>query len=70
MAAFAHIMTLPGIGCTTENGEGSRMRRLVLIVVAVGLLAGILPGRAQAAGPEVKAKSAVLMDVHTGTVLC
>ena len=46
------------------------MRRLVLVVVAVGLLVGLLPGNAQAAGPEVKAKSAVLMDVQTGTVLC
>ena len=46
------------------------MRRLVLIVVAVALLVGFLPGKVQAAGPEVKAKSAVLMDVQTGTVLC
>ena len=46
------------------------MRRLVLVVVAVGLLVGLLPGNAQAAGPEVKAKSAVLMDVQTGTFLC
>ena len=45
------------------------MRRLVLVVVAVGLLVGLLPGNAQAAGPEVKAKSAVLMDVQTGTSL-
>ena len=46
------------------------MKRMGLVMLAVLLLAGILPGRAQAAGPEVKAKSAVLMDVHTGTVLC
>lgn len=46
------------------------MRRLVLVVVAVGLLVGLLPGMAAAAGPEVKAKSAVLMDVQTGTFLC
>ena len=46
------------------------MKRLVLVVVAVGLLAGLLPVMAAAAGPEVKAKSAVLMDVQTGTFLC
>ena len=46
------------------------MRRLVLVVVAVGLLMGLLPGNVRAAGPEVKAKSAVLMDVQTGTFLC
>ena len=46
------------------------MKRMGLVMLAVLLLAGILPGRAQAAGPEVKAKSAVLMDVQTGTVLC
>ena len=46
------------------------MRRLVLVIMTVGLLVGLLPGMAVAAGPEVKAKSAVLMDVQTGTVLC
>ena len=46
------------------------MRRFWVWVVAVALLAGLLPQDVQAAGPEVKAKSAVLMDVHTGTVLC
>ena len=46
------------------------MKRLVLGLVAVALLVGLLPGMAAAAGPEVKAKSAVLMDVQTGTVLC
>ena len=46
------------------------MRRLVLVMMTVGLLVGLLPGMAVAAGPEVKAKSAVLMDVQTGTVLC
>ena len=46
------------------------MRRFWVWAVAAALLAGLLPGRALAAGPEVKAKSAVLMDVETGTVLC
>ena len=46
------------------------MRRLVLMVVAVGLLAGLMTVTAAAAGPEVKAKSAVLMDVQTGMILC
>jgi len=46
------------------------MKRLGLVMVAVALLVGLLPGKVRAAGPEVKAKSAVLMDVQTGTVLC
>ena len=46
------------------------MRRFWVWAVVAALLAGLLPGKALAAGPEVKAKSAVLMDVHTGTVLC
>ena len=39
-------------------------------MLAMALAVGLLPGKVQAAGPEVKAKSAVLMDVQTGTVLC
>ena len=46
------------------------MRRFWVWAVAAALLAGMLPGKALAAGSEVKAKSAVLVDVHTGTVLC
>ena len=46
------------------------MRRFWVWTVVAALLVGLLPGRVQAAGPEVKAKSAVLMDVQTGTVLC
>jgi len=45
------------------------MRKVAAVLVCC-LILGLLPGRAQAAGPEVKAKSAVLMDVQTGTVLC
>ena len=45
------------------------MRRLMLGLVAVALLVGLLPGNVKAAGPEVAAKSAVLMDVETGAVL-
>ena len=45
------------------------MRRFWVWAVAAALLMGLLPGRALAAGPEVKAKSAVLMDVETGTLL-
>lgn len=44
------------------------MRRFGSVVLAVLLC--LLPLKVQAAGPEVKAKSAVLMDVHTGTLLC
>ena len=46
------------------------MKRLGLVMVAAALLVGLLPHKVQAVGPEVKAKSAVLMDVQTGTVLC
>ena len=45
------------------------MRRFWVWAVAAALLIGLLPGKALAAGSEVKAKSAVLMDVHTGKVL-
>ena len=45
------------------------MKRLSWILVILGVLAGLLPISAQAAAPEVPAKSAVLMDVNTGTVL-
>ena len=46
------------------------MKRFGSAVLVCCLLLGLLPGQAWAAGPEVKAKSAVLMDVQTGTVLC
>ena len=45
------------------------MKRLGWILVAISLLIGLLPFAAQAAGLEVEAKSALLMDVATGTVL-
>ena len=45
------------------------MKRLVWILVMVSLLLGLLPFAAQAANLEVEAKSALLMDVATGTVL-
>ena len=43
------------------------MKRMGLVVLAALLV--LLPGKVEAAGPEVAAKSAVLMDVETGTVL-
>ena len=46
------------------------MKRLGSAVLALVLTLTLLPGKARAAGPEVAAKSAVLMDVETGTVLC
>ena len=46
------------------------MKRFGSVVLALAVMLCLLPGKVQAAGPEVKAKSAVLMDVHTGTVLC
>ena len=45
------------------------MKRMVLIVVSICLLLGILPIWAQAADLDIKAKSALLMDAATGTVL-
>ena len=45
------------------------MKRLGSAVLALALVLTLLPGKAWAAGPEVKAKSAVLMDVETGTLL-
>ncbi len=45
------------------------MRRLCWIAVIFGVLAGFVPIRAQAVELDIPAKSAVLMDVATGTVL-
>lgn len=45
------------------------MKRLGIVCLAVLLAVGLLPGRARAAELEVKAKSAVLIDAATGTVL-
>ena len=44
------------------------MRKVAAVLVCC-LVLGLLPGKVRAAGPEVAAKSAVLMDVETGTVL-
>ena len=48
------------------------MKRLCWCIVVLCLVVGLLPvgAAAAAAGPEVPAKSAVLMDVATGTLLC
>ena len=45
------------------------MKRLVWILVCLSLLMGLLPLTAKAADMEIEAKSALLMDVATGTVL-
>ena len=45
------------------------MKRLVWVLVIGALLLGMLPVRSLAAGPEVPGKSALLLDVATGTVL-
>ena len=45
------------------------MKRLGWLLVCLVLVAGLLPYPAQAANLEVEAKSALLMDVATGTVL-
>ncbi len=46
------------------------MKRLWGIFLCVLLVCGVFPLTAKAAPPEVKAKSALLMDTATGTVLC
>ena len=45
------------------------MKRIVSFVLVIALVAVLLPVGASAAGPEVAAKSAVLMDTTTGQVL-
>lgn len=45
------------------------MKRACALLLSAVLLLGLLPGQAKAAEMEVSAKSAVLMDVATGTVL-
>ena len=45
------------------------MKRACALLLNAVLLLGLLPGQAKAAEMEVSAKSAVLMDVATGTVL-
>ncbi len=45
------------------------MKRVCALLLSAVLLFGLLPGHAEAAEMEVNAKSAVLMDVATGTVL-
>ena len=45
------------------------MKRFGWILVCASLLLGLLPMQARAANPEVEAKSALLMDVATGTIL-
>ena len=45
------------------------MKRACALLLGAVLLLGLLPGQANAAEMEVNAKSAVLMDVATGTVL-
>lgn len=45
------------------------MKRVLCLFIVIFILAGIFPASVSAAGLEVPAKSAVLMDVATGTVL-
>ena len=45
------------------------MKHLGWLLVTVSLLVGLLPVTAKAANLEVEAKSALLMDVATGTIL-
>ena len=45
------------------------MKRTLALLLGLALLAGLLPGRAAAVDLNLNAKSALLMDVATGTVL-
>jgi len=45
------------------------MKRICWLMVVVGLVLAMVPVGVWAAAPEVKAKSAVLMDIATGTVI-
>ncbi len=45
------------------------MKRTLALLLSLALLAGVLPGRAAAVDLNLNAKSALLMDVATGTVL-
>ena len=45
------------------------MKRTLALLLSLALLAGLLPGRAAAVDLNLNAKSALLMDVATGTVL-
>lgn len=45
------------------------MKRTLALFLSLALLAGVLPGRAAAVDLNLNAKSALLMDVATGTVL-
>ena len=48
--------------------EGMRMKRLTVFLAVLALVAGLAPV-ARAEGPDIGAKSALLMDVATGTIL-
>ena len=45
------------------------MKRIGWMVVVLGLLAGLLPFGVRAVDLEIPAKSALLMDVATGTII-
>lgn len=52
-----------------NDWEGYLMKRFGWLTVSIALLVGLLPFTAKAAPLEVDAKSAVLMEVATGTIL-
>jgi len=45
------------------------MKRIQCMVIVLGLLAALLPGRVQGVEMDIPAKSALLMDAATGTIL-
>ena len=63
-----HTLGTRFIGYLRTTG-GDLMKRLGWILVSISLLLGLLPLQAHAANLEVEAKSALLMDVATGTIL-
>ncbi len=52
-----------------ESLGGKRMKRMICLCIVVVLLVGLFPVAVQGAELEIPAKSAVLMDAATGTVL-
>ena len=63
-----HTLGTRFIGYLRTTGR-DLMKRLGWILVSISLLLGLLPLQAHAANLEVEAKSALLMDVATGTIL-
>ena len=53
-----------------QREEGWLVKRWGWMLTAAALMLALLPVQVRAEGPQVPAKSALLMDAATGTVLC